>query len=131
MHAADQSWAFTELNRMLPFYPTPKPPAEIKCSLEDGQCRNDGGLSYRVIETPGHTSGGVCFHFYDDNVLFTGDTLFAGSVGRTDLVGGDSRVLKESLNRLCLLDDNLAVYPGHGPSTTIGHEKRTNFFMQR
>ena len=130
MHADDQVWAFTELNQMPPFYTTPKAPAEIERALEDGQCWNDGGLPYRVIATPGHTPGGVCFHFYDDNALVVGDTLFAGSVGRTDLPGGDSRVLKESLNRLCLLDDDLVVYPGHGPSTTIGREKRNNFFMR-
>lgn len=130
LHSLDASWAFTELNGVSPFYPTPKAPEKIERSLEDGQVWEDGGMKYRVITTPGHTPGGVCFHFYDDDVLIVGDTLFAGSAGRTDLPGGDSRTLKNSLDRLAKLDDNLAVYPGHGPSTTIGHEKRTNFFMQ-
>ncbi len=129
LHPADAAWAFTDLNQMLPFYSTPTAPAEIARSLEDGQRWEDGGLKYSIIATPGHTPGGVCFHFNDDNALIVGDTLFAGSVGRTDLPGGDSRVLKKSLDRLSTLSDELVVYPGHGPSTTIGHEKRTNFFM--
>jgi len=130
LHPKDASWAFTKLNQMSPFYPTPTAPDNVERSLEDGQSYKDGGLNYRVIATPGHTPGGVCFHFYEDNALIVGDTLFAGSVGRTDLPGGDSRILKQSIDKLAALNDELKVYPGHGSSTTIGHEKRTNFFMQ-
>jgi glyoxylase-like metal-dependent hydrolase (beta-lactamase superfamily II) len=130
LHAEDQAWAFSDINQILPTYPTPKSPAEIERSFEDGQEFSDGGLAYRVITTPGHTPGGVCFYFYDEGVVFTGDTLFAGSVGRTDLHKGNSRILKQSLNKLCELDDSTVAYPGHGPATRIGHEKRTNFFMQ-
>ena len=121
---------FGDANQMMPFYGPPKRPSRIERELEDGQTWEDGGLAYQVIETPGHTPGGVCFLFPESNVLIVGDTLFAGSVGRTDLPGGNSRVLQESLRRLKQLDDGIAVYPGHGPTTTIGHEKRTNFFMQ-
>jgi glyoxylase-like metal-dependent hydrolase (beta-lactamase superfamily II) len=130
MHAEDQEWAFSDINQALPLYPTPRAPAKIERSFDDDQAFCDGGLSYRVITTPGHTPGGVCFYFYDDGTVFTGDTLFAGSVGRTDLHKGDSRILKQSLNKLCELDESTVVYPGHGPATRIGHEKRTNFFMQ-
>jgi hydroxyacylglutathione hydrolase len=130
IHPADGSWAFGDANQMVPFYGPPARPARIERELEDGQTWEDGGLTYRVIETPGHTPGGVCFHFPESNALIVGDTLFAGSVGRTDLPGGNSRVLQESLRRLQKLDDSITVYPGHGPTTTIGHEKRTNFFMR-
>lgn len=130
IHDADLAWAFSEVNQMPPFYAVPEAPPEIARKLADGQEWNDGGLAYRIIATPGHTPGGVCFHFYEDNALFTGDTLFAGSVGRTDLPGGSSRILKESLAKLAKLDDGLRVYPGHGPSSSIGHENQTNFFMK-
>ena len=129
LHPRDQEWAFTDVNNMPP-YGVPAKPDHIERALKDGQTWSDGGLTYRVIETPGHTPGGVCFHFPDHNALIVGDTLFAGSVGRTDFPGGDSRVLKQSLQRLRTLDDRLDVYPGHGAMTTIGHEKQTNFFMQ-
>lgn len=130
VHPADGAWAFEEENQMMPFYGVPARPAKIERSLEDGQTWEDAGLTYTVIETPGHTPGGVCFHFPQLNALIVGDTLFAGSVGRTDLPGGDSRTLQQSLKRLQTLDNGIRVYPGHGPTTTIGHEKQTNYFMQ-
>jgi hydroxyacylglutathione hydrolase len=130
MHPEDSAWAFTNVNEMLPFYGVPRQPSQIKRSLKDGQIWKDGDISIQIIETPGHTPGGVCFLLPDANALIVGDTLFAGSAGRTDLRGGNSRVLQQSLRRLQTLDDSLKVYPGHGPTTTIGREKRTNFFMQ-
>lgn len=130
IHDADLEWAFNETNQILPVYPTPSRPPEIVRRFEDGDEFEDGGLAYRVISTPGHTPGGVCFHFYNNNTIFTGDTLFAGSVGRTDLPGGDSRVLKASLDKLASLAESIKVYPGHGPATSIGREKKSNFFMQ-
>jgi hydroxyacylglutathione hydrolase len=129
LHSKDITWAFTESNQMPP-YGIPRKPSEISRVLAEGQVWQDGGLTYKVIESPGHTPGGVCFLFPTESVLITGDTLFAGSVGRTDFPGGDSRVLKASLKRLAALDDPLKVYPGHGPTTTIGYEKKTNYFMQ-
>jgi len=130
LHPLDQAWAFTGRNALPPFYGVPTEPASIDRMLAEGQVWEDGGLTYHVIETPGHTPGGVCFHFPEADALIVGDTLFAGSVGRTDLPGGNSRVLQHSLKRLSALNGTLRVYPGHGPSTSIGHEKRTNFFMQ-
>jgi glyoxylase-like metal-dependent hydrolase (beta-lactamase superfamily II) len=88
-------------------------------------------LSFQTLETPGHTRGGVCYYFEKEKVIFTGDTLFKGTCGRTDLPGGDGRILAASLKKLAALPDDVTVYPGHNESTTIGHEKRTNFFMQQ
>ena len=82
-------------------------------------------MHIKVIHTPGHTEGGVCYLLNDN--LFSGDTLFMGSVGRTDLFGGNFDKLSDSVkNKLFKLDDNIKVYPGHGPKTTIGYEKKHN-----
>lgn len=87
------------------------------------------GYSIRVIPTPGHTSGSVCFLFENENVLFSGDTLFAGSIGRSDLPDGNARKLAESLALLGSLPEDIVVYPGHGYHTTIAIEKKTNPYM--
>lgn len=85
--------------------------------------------SFRIIPTPGHTEDSVCYYFEDDKTLFTGDTLFQQSVGRTDLLGGDTEKLMRSLELLKQLPDDTAVYPGHGYSTTIGQEKQYNPYL--
>ncbi len=93
--------------------------------VKDGDVINAGNMKIKVIQTPGHTQGGVCY-LIDDN-LFSGDTLFRGSVGRTDLFGGDFSKLSDSIkNKLFKLPDNIKVFPGHGPMTTIGYEKKYN-----
>ncbi len=130
LHGDDLKWAFTETNGALPFYPAPRAPSEVSRVLADGQELADAGLTYRVVSTPGHTPGSVCFLFVDHDILITGDTLFAGSVGRTDLPGGNSRVLSQSLKKLAGLPDRLKVLPGHGASSDMATEKRTNYFMQ-
>jgi hydroxyacylglutathione hydrolase len=103
--------------------------------LVDGDVVEAGALDLRVIHTPGHTEGGVCLHASgvegSADELFSGDTLFAGSVGRTDFPGGDARALRQSLARLATLPDETLVHPGHGPDTTIGREKRVNPFWPR
>lgn len=86
------------------------------------------GLSFRVIHTPGHTPGSVCLIV--KSTMFSGDTLFAGSCGRTDLPGGDWATLRRSLKRLAQMEDALSVYPGHGESTVLAREKRYNPYMQ-
>ena len=97
--------------------------------LEDGETITFGEITLQVIYTPGHSLGGVSL--YTDGALFVGDTLFAGSIGRTDLPGGDYGVLIASIqNKLFPLGDDVTVYTGHGPETTIGHEKRTNPFVK-
>lgn len=92
--------------------------------LTDGEERTIAGIRFRTILTPGHTPGGVCYYLPEEKALFAGDTLFFGSVGRTDLVGGSFASLKESvIGRLFKLDDDVRVLPGHGPETTIGRER--------
>lgn len=130
MHPLDSHWAFTTINAMLPYYDAPKPPPKIDRTWLEGQTWTDAGFTYRVIETPGHSPGSVSFHFEAENILFSGDVLFQGSVGRTDLPGGDSEVLAQSLEKLKKLPDDTAVYSGHGPVTTIGREKRSNPFLR-
>jgi|SRR5579862_2249941 len=84
----------------------------------------------RVLYTPGHTQGSVCLHFEPLNMIIAGDTLFAGSIGRTDLPGGNSRQIIESIeSQLMALPDETRVLPGHGPPTTIGAERNTNPFL--
>jgi hydroxyacylglutathione hydrolase len=96
--------------------------------LEDGQRLALGGETLEVIHTPGHSPGSVCLRCGDD--LWVGDTLFAGSVGRTDLPGGSWETLERSIReRLYTLGDEVRVHPGHGPSTTIGHERASNPFV--
>ena len=87
-----------------------------------------GNLTLKIIHTPGHTPGGICIQV--ENYLITGDTLFAGSVGRSDFPGGSHEVLINSIKeKLLTLPDNLKVYPGHGPSSTLAGEKRSNPFL--
>jgi glyoxylase-like metal-dependent hydrolase (beta-lactamase superfamily II) len=98
--------------------------------LDDGQLIKVGSKEIRVIHTPGHTRGGICLLV--DQILITGDTLFQGSIGRTDLYGGDFDMLMTSImERLMVLPDETIVYPGHGGQSTIGAEKRSNPFINR
>lgn len=96
------------------------------CSFGEGDTVRMAGEPFTVMHTPGHTPGSCCFFAPGGGVMFSGDTLFAGSIGRSDLKGGDSAVLQQSLNRLKLLPDETTVYPGHGPATSIALEKRRN-----
>jgi glyoxylase-like metal-dependent hydrolase (beta-lactamase superfamily II) len=131
MHPDDLRWAYGEENQLPPFLPVPTRPSATERALADGQTAEDAGLEYTVIGTPGHTPGSVCFLFSKHQALFTGDTLFAGAVGRTDLNGGNSRQLTQSLRRLASLPDSLRIYPGHGPDTDLRHERLHNFFLSR
>jgi glyoxylase-like metal-dependent hydrolase (beta-lactamase superfamily II) len=106
------------------------PPAE-RTALVDGQSLDLAGLTIDVVWTPGHTPGHCCFFIADQGALFSGDQLFAGSIGRTDLPGGDLRSLLASMrDKVLTLPDDVAVHPGHGPRTTVGRERRTNPFLQ-
>jgi hydroxyacylglutathione hydrolase len=108
-------------------------PPEIVEGLDDGTVVQGAGMSFEVLHTPGHTQGSVCLlaRIGDgDPILFSGDHLFAGSIGRTDLPGGSFDQLMDSMERKILpLADELAVLPGHGPSTTIGRERAINPFL--
>lgn len=98
-------------------------------TLEDGDTVACGAITLSVMHTPGHTPGGISLHTPD--AVFVGDTLFSGSVGRTDFPGGDFAVLKASIQeKLFALDDDMVVYPGHMGTTTIGREKRSNPFVK-
>ena len=95
--------------------------------LEDGDTLEAGKISLKVIHTPGHSPGSICL--LTDEVVFTGDLLFAGSIGRYDFPGSSYRQITNSLKKIIELDDDLVVYPGHGPVTTIGEERHTNPFL--
>lgn len=98
-------------------------------TLEHGQILDIAGVSLQVRHTPGHTPGHCCFYWEAEGSLFSGDQLFAGSIGRTDLPGGSYDELMESMrDRVMTLDDGVRVLPGHGPQTTIGRERLTNPF---
>lgn len=105
-------------------------PPEPDRFLADGDQITCGDLTLTVIETPGHSPGGISLVTSDSKYCFVGDTLFAGSIGRTDLPGGDYHTLIQSINtRLIPLGDDVKVLPGHGPATTIGTERRYNPFL--
>jgi hydroxyacylglutathione hydrolase len=100
-------------------------------TLNDGKLIAIPGIAGSILHTPGHTEGSVCLYLPDQTLLLAGDTLFAGSVGRTDLPGGNTRKLLASIhNRLLVLPDETIVIPGHGASTTIGSERLKNPFLQ-
>ena len=131
MHSADLAWAFEAVNQIPPHYPVPtRPNTEAFQLLESSKDWNFADLHFQCMETPGHTPGSCCILFPESGILISGDTLFKGSCGRTDLPGGDGRQLRQSLDALKQLPVETRVYPGHGPDTTIGIEKATNFFMQ-
>lgn len=99
-------------------------------SLEDGQKLKLADLDILVLHTPGHSPGSVSFYIQNENLVIAGDTLFANSIGRTDLQGGDYQTLVTSIQRkLFTLPDHVRVYPGHGPATTIKEEKNRNPYV--
>ncbi|MCF7791982.1 MAG: MBL fold metallo-hydrolase [Victivallales bacterium] len=109
-------------NSMLPFMPPLKNPPATVNKIADP--------NFEIIHTPGHTKGSVSFYFTNDGILFSGDTLFQGGVGRTDFPGGSySEIMSSIKDKLLKLPDNTIVYPGHGPKTTIKKEKDSNPFF--
>ena len=111
----------------LEFGPPTTPVANV-VSLVDGQTFPAGSLAFEVLHTPGHSPGGVTLKIGDN--LFTGDALFAGSIGRSDFSSSDGKALLDGINKKLLSQpDELTVYSGHGPATTIGRERRTNPFL--
>ncbi|MBI2847961.1 MAG: MBL fold metallo-hydrolase [Chloroflexi bacterium] len=107
-------------------FPPPPPPDRL---LKGGDSLEIGALKFQVIHTPGHTPGGICL--VGNGVVFTGDTLFNSGIGRTDFPGGSYDELMSSIHtKLIVLPDNTVIYPGHGPQSTIGIERRSNPFLR-
>lgn len=104
-----------------------EPLTEPDIIVSEGYNIEIGDLRFMVLHTPGHSPGSICL--YGEGILITGDTIFAGSVGRTDLCGGDINQLRKSFKRLIELPDNTIILPGHGPESTIMKEKNDNFFI--
>ncbi len=131
MHPLDLSWAFTSVNQNLPWYTQPDPETlpEVQPAWEEDGAFSIGAFHFQTLFLPGHSPGSVAFHFEEIKLLIGGDVLFKGSVGRTDLPGGNTATLMASLRQLAALPDDTRVIPGHGPATTIGEEKQTNPFM--
>jgi hydroxyacylglutathione hydrolase len=104
------------------------PPPDVDAAATEGDTLTAGGVTLEVLHTPGHSPGSIAL--VSDEAVFTGDTLFAGSVGRTDLPGGDADALVRAVReKLFALGDDLPAYPGHGPVTTLGEERRFNPFV--
>ena len=125
VHEKDAPMFGHSLNQLPPEYP---PFAKPKNIANLNSLDSLEGLE--ILETPGHTPGGVCYYLPKDKLLLSGDTLFAGSVGRTDLPGGDMATMMDSLRKLTALPDDTLIIPGHGPHTTIAAEKLGNPFLQ-
>ena len=107
----------------------PAEPPETLHLLQDGDAVAVGQVTLTVTATPGHTAGSACYGCKEEGVLFTGDTLFAGSCGRMDFPTGDAGAMRRSLQKLATWPDDTVVYPGHGMKSTIGEEKRHNPYM--
>jgi len=130
VHSAEaeimQHYDFSRFTDMDPTFQKPPPPDRL---LKDGDFLVVGDLKFQVLHTPGHSPGGICLAGY--GVVFSGDALFNGSIGRTDGPSGDSDLLISSIRaKLLVLPDQTVVLPGHGPKTTIGQERRNNPFLR-
>ena len=118
-------------SNMLAFAKQPFRTEPADFSLEEGNVIEQVGIKLKVLHTPGHTPGGISLYSKDEGIVFVGDTLFAESVGRTDMPGGSAaQLLKSIKEKLCVLPDETIVYPGHGPTTTIAQEKANNPYLQ-
>jgi len=126
IHEADQL-ALTDPGTWGSGFPTPPAPVKDVRTITDGDVLDLGGFRVEVLHTPGHTPGSVCFR--TDGWLFSGDLVFRGAIGRYDFPNSSATDMERSLRRFLELDDPLPVYPGHGPDTSVGHERRTNPFL--
>ncbi len=129
MHPADK-FTLEQNEYFCRCFGAPMPKAFETVDVTEGSVVEVGSLKFEVIETPGHTVGGVCYLERAEKILFSGDTLFAGAIGRTDHPGGDyDRIMESILGKLTVLDGDITVIPGHGPSTDIATEGMTNPFL--
>lgn len=133
LHKADE-YRLQEPNSYTGGFPLPFEMRGIKADkyLKEGDELLIGHTKFRVLETPGHTEGGIVFINDDDNKVIVGDTIFKQSIGRTDLQGGDFEQLMESIkDKILTLPDEYVLYPGHGPKTTVGSERKHNPFIKQ
>lgn len=99
--------------------------------FQDRDVLSLAGLNFQVLATPGHTIGSVCFYLEEEKIVFSGDTLFESSIGRTDLpTGNEGRLIQSIKEKLLPLDDEVIVFPGHGGKTTIGYERKNNYYIR-
>jgi hydroxyacylglutathione hydrolase len=131
LHPADNPLAEQTAQQCLMFGIPMEEAPEVDHELADGQSYTFGALTFEILHTPGHSPGSCCLYFSDaaEPLLVAGDLLFAGSIGRMDLPGGNQAQMKESLNRVKALPENTVVISGHGPRTTIGRENRQNPYL--
>lgn len=115
---------------MATYFGMPFLPCFADVELSDGDVITLGDKEITVVSAPGHTQGGVLYVLKDEKVIFSGDTLFCGSIGRTDLYGGDYSVLVKTLKKFRSFPEDFIVHTGHGESTTIGRELKTNFYLR-
>ncbi len=122
LHDGDKELYRSPNNNIMPYMPAADALPELTQTI--------AGDDFEIIETPGHTPGGVCFYFKQIPALFAGDTVFNNSIGRSDLPGGSQAQLVNSIkSKLMILPDDLKLYPGHGPATTVGNEKKFNPYL--
>lgn len=126
MQERDYSQLRTPTNLYL--YPLTNCKKPVVCFCQEGERISAGGLTFRVMETPGHTWGSVCYLCED--AMFSGDTLFAGACGRVDLPGGDGEAMRSSLERLAEIRTDYRVFPGHGGSSTLAREQQVNPYLR-
>ena len=131
IHESDADCLFDEKKSLADGSGYPFKPVRADIILRDGDVLELGGKEIKVMHTPGHTKGGVCFICESDRMIFSGDTLFHSTVGRTDFEGGSFKEIIESVERLQSLDGDYDVYPGHNRSTTLERERTRNFYMRR
>ena len=118
-----------EKNLSAPLFRIPYEYTGILNETSDGDVITVGSMNFRVLHTPGHTDGCACYVEESEKTIFSGDVLFEGSIGRTDFPGGSMGIMRESLKKLMEFDGSYRVYPGHGPSTTIGDERNFNPYI--
>ena len=127
----EDEWMMRDPNGMVIVPPEPIEPVEVDVRLTGGGTVETPGLKFKVIETPGHSAGSICLYEEDERILFTGDTLFSGSIGRVDLPTGSMDAISKSIRtKLLTLPGDVKIYPGHGGDSTLAKEKRENPFVQ-
>ena len=124
-------WMMIDPNGMVIAPPEPIEPVKVEIPLADGSELSVGGITFSVIHTPGHSAGSICLYEANAKILFTGDTLFAGSIGRIDLPTGSMEEISKSIpEKIMTLPEDVKIYPGHGPGSTLKRERMENQFVQ-